>query len=55
MNRSVTRAALAAGVLFSACRGPETSSSPPTAPPALRVRLHRRLAAGWRQPSTGAL
>ena len=34
MNRSVTRAALAAAVLFSACRGPETSSSPPTAPPA---------------------
>ena len=34
MNNHVTRAALAAAVLFSACRGPETSSSPPTAPSA---------------------
>lgn len=34
MNSHVKRAALAATVLFSACRGPEAPGSPPTAPSA---------------------
>jgi hypothetical protein len=34
MNTHVTRAALAATMLFSACRGPEAPGSPPTAPSA---------------------